>query len=188
MAPTQTPSNPSLLTNALGLGLQTITPPNNNNTNPTMSSHFSDAGSDFDEEEGSPIHIIISTPLVLKGDNNLIAVDPATQSSKIAMAVVQALKQLSHGADGIPMIDENGRPRPLKVDVKAEVTVQGNKNVVGEQAVLGSVVGANLRKKEDGVNGSNAKDLPVKDLKDVRKREREDGDLVATDAKRPKTE
>lgn len=86
------------------------------------------------------------------------------------------------------MIDENGRPRPLKVDVKAEVTVQGNKNVVGEQAVLGSVVGANLRKKEDGVNGSNAKDLPVKDLKDVRKREREDGDLVATDAKRPKTE
>lgn len=84
------------------------------------------------------------------------------------------------------MIDENGRPRPLKVDVKAEITVEGSKNVVGEQAVLGSVMGAGLKRKVDDAKALPMKDL--KDLKEVRKREREDGDLVEGDAKRAKTE
>jgi hypothetical protein len=178
MAPTQNPHNPLI---ANGLGIQTITPPNHN-----IMTHFSDSGSDIDDEEGSPIYLKISTPLVVKGDNNLIAVDPSAQASKLAMAIVQSLKQLSHGADGIPMIDENGRPRPLKVDVKAEITVEGSKNVVGEQAVLGSVMGAGLKRKVDDAKALPMKDL--KDLKEVRKREREDGDLVEGDAKRAKTE
>lgn len=34
------------------------------------------------------------------------------------------------------MIDEQGRPRPIGVEVLAEVRIEGSQNVVGERAVL----------------------------------------------------
>jgi hypothetical protein len=34
---------------------------------------------------------------------------------------------------GVPMIDEEGRPRPIAVTAIAEVKIEGSKNVVGEK-------------------------------------------------------
>ena len=44
------------------------------------------------------------------------------------------------------MIDENGTPRPIKFEIKAEVNVEGSRNVVGEAAVLEAVVDAKVPK------------------------------------------
>lgn len=82
------------------------------------------------------------------------------------------------GASGVPMIDEEGRPRPIKVQVTAETRVEGCRNVVGEKAVLDAVKGgaaaeattaaeAGMGKKEDGAEegeggGSGGENAGVK--------------------------
>lgn len=35
--------------------------------------------------------------------------------------------------NGVPMINENGEPREIRVDVHAETRIDGNKNMVGER-------------------------------------------------------
>lgn len=107
------------------------------------------------------------------------------QASKIAMEVVDAMKELSSAKDGLPMIDEDGRPRPVRVEIHAEITIDGARNVIGEKAVMTGVSGLHMKRKvEDGNDVKELKD--VKDVKDVRKREREDSELVDVDAKRAK--
>jgi hypothetical protein len=97
-------------------------------------------GFDDDEEEGeeslSSIKLTIHAPLVINGSGNLVAHDSSAAANAIALGVVNALRQLSMGQHGIPMIDEQGRPRPLTVEVLAETDVDGHNNVVGEKAVL----------------------------------------------------
>ena len=44
------------------------------------------------------------------------------------------------------MIDEHGAPRPVKFEIKAEVNVDGARNVVGETAVLEAVVDGKMHK------------------------------------------
>lgn len=84
----------------------------------------------------SRINITIRSPIIITGNANLIACDAAATANAIALGVVQSLRQLSMGQHGIPMIDEQGRPRPLGVEVIAEMRVEGSQNVVGERAVL----------------------------------------------------
>ncbi|KAG0649557.1 hypothetical protein D0Z07_3818 [Hyphodiscus hymeniophilus] len=130
---------------------QDVTPPPAYVHDPTFqASVFDFEEFDDDDERLSSIHLRINTPLTVKGDHNLIAVDAALSASKIAGAVVSALKQMSMDEHGIPMIDENGRPRSIKVEVRAETAIDGSKNVVGEKAVLAATFpGGPVRKKAE---------------------------------------
>ncbi|CZT48184.1 uncharacterized protein RSE6_08848 [Rhynchosporium secalis] len=93
--------------------------------------------SDDDEEGLSSIRIKIFTPINVRGDGNLIAMDTAITATKIAQGVTDALFSMTYGdAQGIPMIDEDGRPRPIRVVVSAPLTVLGSKNLMGERAVM----------------------------------------------------
>jgi hypothetical protein len=182
MAATQ-PTQPNNLISALQ-GLQTITPPPAYTMNihaPAMPVTRADFEDDGDENEGddlqnlSAIRLFIDTPLTVVGDNNMIALDASVSASKIALAVVQALKQMTMEGIGVPMIDEDGRPRPIKVNVVAETTVTGSKNVVGERAVLSTLfVGSGARKEK----------MVVKVDKDTKKRDRAGSEPLEMDAKR----
>ena len=136
---------------------QTITPPPaySGGVPPSMSSsptghlapvahnnpdYSDDEGEEYGEIEDdslakslSAINIIIKCPLFIKGDSNLVAVDNSGSASKIAQGVVGALKTMSMSGHGVPMIDEDGRPRPITVTVIAEVRIDGSKNVVGDK-------------------------------------------------------
>lgn len=102
----------------------------------------------------------------------------------MTLAVVSALKQISMGGSGVPMIDEEGRPRPVKVHVMAETRVQGCRNVVGERAVLGAVVGGGL------AMGAKRKPAAEEDARDGKKRERAGSEPVQSqgEGKRLRTE
>ena len=51
--------------------------------------------------------------------------------SEVSMAIMTALKKGSVAENGVPMIDEEGRPRPFRADVVIAVSVEGNGNRVG---------------------------------------------------------
>jgi hypothetical protein len=119
----------------------------------TNVTHHNDSDSDSDSEtEESPhklseIHLKISTPLVIQGNGNLVSIDTAANATKISLGVVSALRQITSASGGVPMIDEDGRPRPIKIDITAEVRVHGSCNIVGEKAILAkTVVGGEIRK------------------------------------------
>ncbi|KAH7403325.1 hypothetical protein BKA64DRAFT_668810 [Cadophora sp. MPI-SDFR-AT-0126] len=93
--------------------------------------------SDSDDEDSTAIRLNIFTPINVRGDGNLIAMDTSATATTIAQGVVDALRCMTYGDDkGVPMIDEDGRPRPIKVNVKAPLTVLGSKNLLGERAVM----------------------------------------------------
>lgn len=83
----------------------------------------------------SPIVIDINTPLQIRGDGNLIAIEPSVTSDRVAMGVIQALRQMTLES-GFSMVDEQGRARPITVKVTAGTIVEGSKNLVGERAVM----------------------------------------------------
>ncbi|PHH80076.1 hypothetical protein CDD80_2918 [Ophiocordyceps camponoti-rufipedis] len=91
-----------------------------------------DSSDDSDCESLSAINLSINTSVVVSSNNNTVYLkDPATNANEIAMAVVNALRDGSCGKSGIPMIDEDGRPRPLRIHVQAGLTVEGAGNIVG---------------------------------------------------------
>lgn len=91
----------------------------------------------------SHIKLSISTPLHISGKGNHVAVDPGEIGGAVAKKVVVALREAFCGG-GIPMIDEHGRPRPIKIHVAAGVQIQGEGNVVGEGAVEGHIQAASI--------------------------------------------
>lgn len=93
------------------------------------------------------------------------------------MAIVDALKQMSMGS-GVPMIDEEGRPRPILVEVMAVTRIDGSKNVVGEKAVLATVAGKTKSESEASEDAGVG-----------RKRQREEAEVVEGEGeKRVKTQ
>ncbi len=94
-----------------------------------------DAEPDMDATH-SPINIRISSPITVIGDENLIAIEPAEMASRMANAIIRSIRDCSMACAGIPMIDEEGRPRPIDVQVDAGITVRGNRNTTGGGAVL----------------------------------------------------
>ncbi|KAH9210553.1 hypothetical protein DL95DRAFT_10256 [Leptodontidium sp. 2 PMI_412] len=99
----------------------------------------SDSDSDSDDEDTSTIRIKIFTPINVRGDSNLIAMDTSITATQITRGVVDALRNMSYGVgddQGVPMIDADGHPRPIKVTVSAPLTVLGSKNLMGERAVM----------------------------------------------------
>ncbi|KAF4983490.1 hypothetical protein FZEAL_1113 [Fusarium zealandicum] len=98
-------------------------------------------------EEGSPISLRINTSVNVSRSNNIICLTatPAEQANAIARAVVQALHEGSSGRCGIPMIDEQGCPRPLRIEVDAGLVVEGTGNVVGTRDIVSEL----LRRRAD---------------------------------------
>ncbi|KAM0462303.1 hypothetical protein ACHAPV_003777 [Trichoderma viride] len=98
---------------------------------------------DADDEEGfSAISLRINTSVHISSNNNLVCLNdtPASHANAIAKAVVQAIQENSSGQCGIPMIDEDGRPRPVKIEVDAGITVEGSGNIVGNEEIVSQVL------------------------------------------------
>jgi hypothetical protein len=95
-------------------------------------------------EELSPINLRISARINVARDNNVIALPytPADQAKSIAEAIVEAFKKGSVTGDGIPMIDQDGRPRPIRIEVDAGITVEGANNVLGTEAAVMDIMNA----------------------------------------------
>ncbi|TLS27789.1 hypothetical protein PpBr36_00379 [Pyricularia pennisetigena] len=86
-------------------------------------------------ESMSPISIKVNTAVRVSQSDNLVDIgrpDP----SDIAAAIVGAIERASSASAGVPMIDGNGEPRPIKIDVDATVEVGGSRNVVGKDEFL----------------------------------------------------
>lgn len=101
-----------------------------------MSQTSFDDNDDSDASEGiSPISLRINTSVIITKSNNLVCLSetPAEHANAIARAVVQAIYDNSSGQCGIPMIDEDGRPRPVNIEVDAGITVEGAGNIVGKE-------------------------------------------------------
>lgn len=102
----------------------------------------------------SAITVRISTAVRVTGDHNVmcLAADPAATARFVAEAVTRVLR--GGGAEargGIPMIDEEGRPRPLRIEIEAGTDVRGEGNVVGGEAVVMRALG----KRRRGLDGCN---------------------------------
>lgn len=107
----------------------------NGNFEENLNYYLDDMSSD-DVEELSPIELSIKVPMAVTGDENRVTADPSVSANKIAIGIMHALKTVSINGIGMPMIDENGRPRPIKIDVMAEIKIDGSRNIVGEAATL----------------------------------------------------
>jgi hypothetical protein len=91
-----------------------------------------------DESASSPIYLRINASVRVTNNDNLICFDksPADHANAIAKAVVQAIEEHSSGKCGIPMIDEDGRPRPIHIDVDACTAIEGKGNVIGSRSLV----------------------------------------------------
>ena len=100
----------------------------------------------------SPLNLRINTSVNISSSNNLVCLadSPANHANAIAEAVVQAIQRNSSGSCGIPMIDGDGNPRHVKIEVDAGIVVDGLGNVVGNEKVIDEVLRqrAELRRKD----------------------------------------
>ncbi|KAG6026127.1 hypothetical protein E4U41_001348 [Claviceps citrina] len=99
----------------------------------------------------SGISLRINTSVRVSSNNNHVCVSetPAEHASAIARAVVHAIQENSSGQCGIPMIDEDGRPRPVSVHVDAVLEVHGEGNVVGNDGFVTELLRRRRRRDED---------------------------------------
>ncbi|KAL4730394.1 hypothetical protein ACLX1H_002428 [Fusarium chlamydosporum] len=110
-------------------------------SNARLSDNVSD-DQDETSEDSSPISLRINTSVNVSRSNNIVCLTatPAEQANAIARAIVQALLEGSAGRCGIPMIDESGCPRALKIEVDAGLVVEGMGNVIGSRDVIGELL------------------------------------------------
>lgn len=100
-------------------------------------------GSDDDSSTAiSPLSLRINTSINISKSNNLVCLadSPANHANAIAEAVVQAIQKNSSGSCGIPMIDGDGNPRHVKIEVDAGMVVDGMGNVVGNEKIIDEVL------------------------------------------------
>ncbi|KAG6066034.1 hypothetical protein E4U32_006619 [Claviceps aff. humidiphila group G2b] len=98
-----------------------------------------DSDSDTDTDDSPPgIILRINSSVRISSNNNRVCINetPAQHANAIARAVVHAIQENSAGQCGIPMIDEDGRPRPVRIEVDAGLEVHGEGNVVGHEAFV----------------------------------------------------
>jgi hypothetical protein len=117
-------------------------------------------------EELSPIHLRISTRVNVARNDNFVALPytPAEQANSIAKAIMEAFRVGTGG--GIPMIDQDGRPRPVHIEVDAGITVDGANNVVGTERATLEVMRARQRQQMASVedarqSGAAGPSVPV---------------------------
>lgn len=120
---------------------------------PLTTTMLPDEQEDTDGSTGlSPLSLRINTSINITKGNNLICLteSPASHANAIAEAVAQAIQNNSSGNCGIPMIDGNGNPRPVKIEVDAGMVVDGIGNVVGNEKIIDEVLRqrADLRRQD----------------------------------------
>lgn len=107
-----------------------------------------------DDEYGaanrSAVTVRISTAVRVSGDGNVvcIAASPAETAGAVAEAVTHSLRD-DGGAGVVPMIDEEGRPRPLRIEIEAGVEVHGEGNVLGGEEVVMRALGKRRRGEDE---------------------------------------
>lgn len=107
-----------------------------------------------------------------------VGVVVATNAQRIAEAVTAAIRQGGEQEEGgIPMIDEEGRPRAIRVQIEAGVEVRGKGNVLGgEKVVLRALMtrrsAGDCRRGEEG--GAAKKQKQKQKEKDKGQKEGED--------------
>lgn len=107
-----------------------------------------------DQDDGNPIELRISTTVQVEGDNNaiLLTASPAAHAKVIAEAVTATVRHAGGMNGGIPMIDEEGRPRPFRISVSAGVNIEGSGNALGNADHIMQFL-SGKRKREDGGDG-----------------------------------
>ncbi|KAG6300586.1 hypothetical protein E4U09_006671 [Claviceps aff. purpurea] len=103
----------------------------------TDSTEDTDTDTDTDDSP-SGIILRINSSVRISSNNNHVCINetPAQHANAIARAVVHAIQENSAGQCGIPMIDEDGRPRPVRIEVDAGLEVHGEGNVVGHEVFV----------------------------------------------------
>lgn len=106
---------------------------------------------DDDDDNRSPIELRITTTVQVEGDNNaiLLTATPAEHAKVITEAVTATIRQAAGMNGGIPMIDEEGRPRPFRICVSAGMNIEGSGNVLGSADHVMRFLGGK-RKRDDG--------------------------------------
>ncbi|KAL8370141.1 hypothetical protein RB595_000497 [Gaeumannomyces hyphopodioides] len=86
----------------------------------------------------SPIELNINTGVTVSQSDNMVvlAASPADVAGGVAAAVLAAIEQASSARVGVPMVDESGVPRPLRVRVDASIHIGGSGNVLGPEALI----------------------------------------------------
>ena len=129
-----------------------------------MATFFGGSAMVDDQEESedgfSAISLRINTSITVSSNDNMVclAETPAEHANAIAEAVVKAIQQHSSGQCGIPMIDEDGRPRPIRIEVDAGLTVEGTGNVIGKESIVAEVLrqrGQSLRRRRQDSEGDD---------------------------------
>jgi hypothetical protein len=97
---------------------------------------------ELDDGAISPLTLRINTSISILKNNNLICLSdsPANHATGIADAVTQAIQKHSSGNCGIPMIDGNGNPRPVRIEIDAGLVADGVGNVVGSEKIVQEVL------------------------------------------------
>ncbi|KAF5131528.1 hypothetical protein E5D57_007883 [Metarhizium anisopliae] len=90
------------------------------------------------DEALSSIRLHINAAVEVLGDSNCVSISesPADRANAIARAILNTIKENSSGQCGIPMVDEDGRPRPIKIKVDASTEVLGADNVVAHEEII----------------------------------------------------
>ncbi|KAN0117377.1 hypothetical protein V8E51_003354 [Hyaloscypha variabilis] len=100
--------------------------------------NYSDDEEDGDEEGQngsvpSAIKLHVKCPLSVNGDHNIVGVDTAVNVTRVAQGIFKALKEMGVNGHGVPLVDEDGRPRPITITASAEITITGSKNFVNDK-------------------------------------------------------
>ncbi|POS75333.1 hypothetical protein DHEL01_v206263 [Diaporthe helianthi] len=159
-----------------------------NNANYDNSREYSDLDDPHeDEDEGSPIELRITTTVQVAGDNNAIVLtaSPAAHAKVIAEAVTTAVRQAGGMNGGIPMIDEEGRPRPLRISVSAGLNIEGSGNVLGNADHIMQFLSAK-RKRDDGGGGDGESDGDGQDAVDEAVADKGDDGAARPTPRRPR--
>lgn len=98
-------------------------------------------GDDDTTDEAGPAFSFtmrINTAVSVTKDDNMVCLsdNPTEHAKSIAAAVTKALEGSGSRHYGIPMVDGDGNPRPVRIEVDAGIVVDGARNIVGTEDVL----------------------------------------------------
>uniref|UniRef100_A0A8H7N9I9 Uncharacterized protein n=1 Tax=Bionectria ochroleuca TaxID=29856 RepID=A0A8H7N9I9_BIOOC len=91
-----------------------------------------------DDEPCAPLNLRINTSITINKSNNLICLSesPSSHANAITEAITGAIRKHSAGDCGFPMVDGNGNPRPIRLEVDAGLVVEGEGNIIGSESVI----------------------------------------------------
>jgi hypothetical protein len=120
----------------------------NNDDAPRVEPAADNEADDWDDDHSqcedlkSPITIRINAGVRVSSSSNVVvlAAAPSEVAALVAQAVVAGIREASAGRCGIPMVDEDGHPRPLRVEVDTGLEVNGVGNVVGAERVVKDIM------------------------------------------------